>query len=160
MHVALIVDEERLVQEHPTLNRLSIGLISEGVQLTRVIPETLAASIDESEQRMALAAKLVAPMKVLPWMRGERGGRLAEALERDPPDVLYAVGDAAWAVGRDLASEMDRPLAIDLWSAAQVRRAPRGRGWSPVAPSSSTPTTRSRSPWSAAAATSARTRRC
>jgi len=133
MHVALIVDEERLAQEHSTLNRLSIGLMSEGVRLTRVIPETLATSVDEVEQRMALATKLVAPMPVLPWMRGDRSSRLAEALDRDPPDVLYAVGQAAWGVGRDLAEAIDRPLALDLCSAAQVRHAPRGRGWSMVA---------------------------
>lgn len=128
MHVALIVDEERLVHEHTPLNRLSIGLIGEGLQLTRIVPDVLPARVvDEGEQRVALAARLAAPMKVLPWVRRERAERLLEAMEKGPPDVLYALGTDAWALGLDLARAMDRPLVVDIWSAAQIRRAPRGR---------------------------------
>jgi hypothetical protein len=134
MHVALIVDEERLAHEHTTLNRLSIGLIGDGVQLTRIIPETLpSAAADEVEQRMALATKLQTPMKVLPWSRRGRTERLVEAMEKSPPDVLYAMGDEAWSLGLDLARTMERPVALDLWSAEQVRRVPRGHRAASVA---------------------------
>jgi len=134
MHIALIVDEDRLVRERPALNRLSIGLIGEGVQLTRIIPDSFASeSPDEGEQRIALAARVTTPMHVLPWMRRDRASRIAEAMDKGPPDVLYALGQEAWALGRDLAKTLERPLAIDVWSAGQTRRAPRGRAAAAVA---------------------------
>jgi len=134
MHVALIVDEERLLHEHTTLNRLSIGLIGEGVQLTRIIPDLLPSqAVDTGEQRVALATKLQAPMKVLPWVRRERAERLLEALEKGLPDVLYALGNDAWSLGLDLARATNRPLVVDMWSAEQIRRAPRGRRAAAVA---------------------------
>jgi glycosyltransferase involved in cell wall biosynthesis len=134
MHIALIVDEERLVHEQYPLNRLSIGLIGEGVRLTRIVPDVLPARvIDEDEQRMALATRLAAPMKVLPWVRRERSEQLVEAMEKGLPDVLYALGADAWALGLDLARRLTRPLVIDIFSPAQIRSAPRGRGASCIA---------------------------
>ncbi len=134
MHVALIVDEERLLHEQPTLNRLSIGLIGEGVRLTRVVPEPIvSAAVDEGEQRIALATRVAAPMRVLPWMRRDRASRLVAAMEKDAPDVLYAMGESAWAVGLDVSRTLDRPLAVDVWSAGQIRSVPRGRAARTVA---------------------------
>lgn len=134
MHIAMILDEERLVHEQYPLNRLSIGLIGEGVRLTRIVPDVLPARvIHEDEQRMALAARLAAPMKVLPWVRRERRERLVEAMEKGPPDVLYALGADAWTLGLDLARSLNRPLVIDIYSPAQIQRAPRGRRASVVA---------------------------
>ena len=134
MHVALIMDEERLEREHAALNRLTIGLIGEGVQLTRIVPETfLSQAGDEREQRVALAAKLQTQMRVLPWMRRDRVERLAEAMEKGTPDVLYALGERAWDLGMDLAKALRRPLMIDVWRAVHARRAPRGRRASVVA---------------------------
>ena len=129
MHVALIVNEERLIHEHPTLNRISIGLMADGVQLTRIVPEDMLApsTVEESEERIALAACLPAPMRVLPWTRADRRNRIIESLERSPPDVFYAMGDESWDLAHDLASNLDRAVAIDVWSASQIRRVPRGR---------------------------------
>ena len=39
MHVCLIIDEERLGREQVLLQRLSTGLIDQGVRLTAVGPE-------------------------------------------------------------------------------------------------------------------------
>jgi hypothetical protein len=134
MHVALIVDEERLAHEQPTLNRLAIGLIGDGAQVTRIVPESFVSqSVDRGEQRVALASRIPTPMTVLPWMRADRTSRLAESMEKGPPDVLYAMGERAWDLGRDLARRLERPLAIDVWSADQIRRVPRGRRAAPVA---------------------------
>jgi glycosyltransferase involved in cell wall biosynthesis len=128
MHVGLIVDEERLTREHAALSRATIGLIGEGVQVTRIVPDsTLEGAFDDAERRIALAVKVTAPMRVLPWMRHDRRNRLVESMEKSPPDVLYALGSEAWGLGLDLAHALDRPLAVDLWSAGQIRHVPRGR---------------------------------
>ena len=129
MHLAMIIDEERLKHEQSMLNRLSIGLMAEGMQLTRIVPGALDPdTIDLGEQRVALATRLVTPMRVLPWMRQARANRLAEALDKSPPDVIYAVGSKAWAVGLDLAQVIDRPMIVDVCSLAQaslLSRAPK-----------------------------------
>ncbi|UCD74578.1 MAG: hypothetical protein JSV91_12410 [Phycisphaerales bacterium] len=134
MHVALIVDEERLLHEHLMLNRLSIGLIDEGVQITRMLPEELPSQqVYEGEQRMALATRLEYPVRVPPWMRRRRAQRLAEAMEKSLPDVIYAVGERTWPVALELSDLLRRPVAIDVWKAKQVRRVPAGRSGHSVA---------------------------
>jgi hypothetical protein len=128
MHIALIVDEERLARERTTLHRLSLALIDQGAQLTRVIPSALPAALREDDQRrLPPAARLTAPMIVLPWMRRSRAAALAEAMERSEPDVIYAVGRRAWQVGLGLARLTDRQAALDVSSAEQVRQVPRER---------------------------------
>ena len=134
MRVAMIVDDERLLQEHAMLNRLSIGLIGEGLKLTRILPEAMpSAAVDEGEQRVALAGKVTVPMRVLPWMRRDRIRRAAEAMGRDVPDVFSVHGERAWRVGLDLSQAMNRPMVVDIWAARQIRRVPRGRGAPTVA---------------------------
>lgn len=128
MHVALIVDEERLAHEQATLNRMCIGLIGDGIQITRIVPETLGTeALGAGEKRVALASRVATEMTVLPWMRRDRAHRIADQMDKGPPDVIYAIGDRAWKLGVDLARSIDRPLALDVWSAAQLRRLPRGR---------------------------------
>lgn len=128
MHVALIVDEERLSRERMTLHRLSLALIDQGAQLTRVIPAAISTELREEDQRrLPPAVRLTAPMKVLPWMRRRRAAILAESMERSQPDVIYAVGRHAWPLGIDLARVMDRQAALDVSSLEQARLAPRER---------------------------------
>lgn len=123
MHVAMVIDEERLTHEHGMLRRLCIGLIDTGVKLTRIVPETIASEVAiASEERIALAPRVLIPMKVLPWQRRTRAERIAEAIGATPgrsdvPDVIYAVGRDAWTVALDLAEVLDRPAVINVWSA-------------------------------------------
>lgn len=125
MRLAIIIDEERLNQEQPMLHRLCIGLMAEGVQVTRIVPDSIDADrIDQRERRIALAGRVQTPLKVLPWMRSERLANLLDAMERAMPDVLYAVGHSAWPVGRDLAEALDRPLLLDISSTAQAALVP------------------------------------
>jgi glycosyltransferase involved in cell wall biosynthesis len=134
MDAALIIDEERLACEHSALNRLAVGLIGEGVQITRIVPPGVASGpLEGVERRVALARRIEAPMRVLPWMRRDRVERIAEAFDRTPPDVLHAFGVRGWALGRDLARRLERPLALEVWSAPQVQLLPRGRAGDPVA---------------------------
>ena len=125
MHLAMIIDDERLRHEQSMLNRLSIGLMAEGVQLSRIVPNTSSGElVDVAEQRVALASRIETSMKVLPWMRQSRANRIAESFGKTLPDVLYAIGEMAWLVGADLAQALERPLVIDVCSMMQARTAP------------------------------------
>ena len=128
MHVAMIMDEERLLHEQLMLNRLVIGLIDHGAQVTRIIPDAMGSeTIDAGEQRIALTPRLQVPMRVLPWMRRTRAERIVEAAERTQYDLVYAVGEQAWPIGLDVSRQIEKPLALNVWSSALVRRVPRAR---------------------------------
>jgi len=124
MHLAIVIDDERLEQEQSLLNRLCIGLIAEGVQVTRIVPDSIQQDrIDQGEQRIALATRVQTPLRVLPWMRRGRMAKLLGALERSPPDILYAVGSKAWSIAGDLAQALNRPMLVDIWSIATAESA-------------------------------------
>jgi len=127
MHVAMMMDNERLTHEHGMLKRLCIGLIDQGVQITRVVPDRMDEHARSTERRLALAPRIEVPMRVLPWMRSTRTRDLADALERNPPDVIFAIGREAWTIALDVADAIDRPVALDVWSAELAKVAPRRR---------------------------------
>ncbi|HRP63316.1 MAG TPA: glycosyltransferase family 4 protein [Phycisphaerales bacterium] len=126
MHVAMIIDEERLLHEHATLKRLAIGLIDEGIKLTRIVPDKIRSEpVALSEQHMALATKVEAAFRPLPWLRRGLWGRMIETLEKAPPDILYAVGRGSWRLTLELAESLDRPAAISIHSTRLKRLLPR-----------------------------------
>lgn len=124
MHVGLIIDGERLLRERALLERLAAGLIEQGSAVTAILPD---AGSGDADGDFSGVARVTVPMKVPPWMKRARAGRLAEALEAGSPDLLHAFGDHAWPVGLDLARVIDRPLTLEVWSADQARRAPHHR---------------------------------
>ncbi len=128
MHIGLIIDEERLMHEHIMLNRLSIGLIDEGAQLTRLVPEEISIpDLDLGEHRVALATRVAYPARVPLWMHRRRAQNLIKLMEKSTPDVLYAVGEYAWQLGMDLAKWIECPLALDVWTSSLIPNCPTGR---------------------------------
>lgn len=134
MHAAFIIDDERLRQEQSMLNRLCIGLMAEGVAVTRIVPDTaLPDAVDQFEQRIALAPRIETPMRVLPWLRSQRNARLIDVLDKKMPDVFYAIGQRAWGLGIDLAEQMERGALIDIALPNHVGAAPLPNSASPIA---------------------------
>ena len=126
MRLAMVIGEQRMALEQRMLNRLAVGLTVEGVQVMRIVPEGLPASlIAESERRMALAPRFEARMRSLRWTRRTHVRKLVEALADTVPDVLYLLGRDAWSFGLDLAAELDRPAILEAWSASQAATLPR-----------------------------------
>lgn len=125
MHVAMVLDAERLLHERSMLNRLCIALIGEGVQVTRVVPQEVGDEAHEDEA-VALAGRATYPTQVAWWGRGERVRKLAERFGKSPPDVLVVVGIRAWQLTCELGKHLQRPVVIEAWSwQAAKRLAPR-----------------------------------
>ena len=127
MHVVMVISGERLQAEHPLLNRIAVGLIGEGLHVTRVVPKDLpSVTVSRAEQDVALASRVEVDMAVLPWMRRDRVMQLTGAMGHGPPDIVYGIGDDAWPLALDLAATAGCPAALDIWSPHQLRRLPRG----------------------------------
>jgi hypothetical protein len=124
MHVAMIVDEERLEQESAMLDRVAVGLIGEGLDLTHVRPPSDATAEAGDDVH---TTELLTNRRVLPPVRSEMTRNLAATLEKATPDVLFAHGQRAWRLSLDLARRLELPLALEVWSAPQVRQIVRGR---------------------------------
>ncbi len=132
MHVALIIDDERLERERQSLDRTAAGLDALGVRVTAVLPEAETGA-DLELPGVSPAAVVRTRMKVPAWFRPARARRLAAGLSQQVPDLAYAVGAAAWPVGIDIARVLGCPLVLDVWSAELLRHVPRGRGAAHVA---------------------------
>jgi hypothetical protein len=125
MHLGLIVGEERLDNEREMLDRLVAGLVDAGDEVTRFLPETDEShASDQPEPVVSVAV----PMHVPPWLAKARARQMAGAVEKTMPDLVYAIGEDAWPLGVQLAGEIERPVAIDVWCESQTRAAPKRRG--------------------------------
>lgn len=124
MHLALIIDQERLRREHAMLQRITDGLREHDVQVTLVLPATL----DPDETHPVLGdTEVRARMQVPLWMRRARARHVAGTLTNGTPDLIHAIGGQAWTVALDLCRVIDRPVTLDVWSADLLKRIPPGR---------------------------------
>jgi glycosyltransferase involved in cell wall biosynthesis len=122
MHVALIVDSERLLSEGASIRELTLGLGDQGVQITAILPQPPGR--EPQPDPPVASAVIEASLRVPPWLRRARAARVAAALAGSVPEIVYALGAETWTLGLDLARAIERPIVFDVWSAAVLRRVP------------------------------------
>ena len=128
MHVAMIIDNERLTHEKDMLKGISKGLIAKEIEVSWVVPEDLDIEGSQHiETDFEIANQIEIPMAVGPWLRKARLTRLSNAFSGSVPDVIYLVGKDTWRVGLDLAQAIDIQVAIDVWSMHLLKSLPLGR---------------------------------
>jgi len=128
MHVALMLDEQHVRTELALVNRTIVGLMASGIRVTRLVPDTPVDEFqEESESRVSLTRRIEIPATALPWLGRWRADRLAESLERDPPDLILVVGFRNLILACRLAALLDIPCAVEIWSRDEIRGLPRGR---------------------------------
>ena len=134
MHVALMLDEHHLRAELALTNRTIVGLMTSGIRITRLVPDTPIDEFqEESASRVSLTRRVDIPSAALPWLGHWRAERLADLLERDPPDLVLAVGAENLVLACRLASIMEIPCAVEVWSRDMLACLPRGRRASSIA---------------------------
>ncbi len=128
MHIALIIDSERMLHEGPMLSRLCVGLLDSGNNVTRIVPAvTERGSEPRRDSASGVANQISVPMKVLPWLRRPRVEQVAQAMQRSDPDVVYGWGRETWPLALDLSKRFECPAAINIWSVDLLRVMPKGR---------------------------------
>ena len=134
MHLALIIDSERLHREHLMLQQLAADLLARDIQLTAIVPEPIGRNGSGADEPLLQGTtELHARMQVPLWMRRARARQVAGSLVNGTPDLIHAIGEQAWTVGLDLGRVIERPVTLDVWSADLLKRIPPGRAASHVA---------------------------
>ena len=134
MHLGLILDEERLQHEHGMFHAVRSQLEDQGHSVSCIVPES-DEHLDAQRRRFptdGARADLGDDVHEYPVRRTRRRryavlSELARTLDREPIDVLYAIGHNAWPVAFEFASICECPLMLDIWNAPLVKKVPRGR---------------------------------
>lgn len=122
MHVALVIDPERLLTDRAAFARLAVAFAAEGIRVTRIMPP--AASGHEVERLLPVLAH---DWDGSPLFRRARLGGLVSALEGDSPDVFVSMGARAFEAAAELAEDLESALigtfaTEDELAAAPLRR--------------------------------------
>lgn len=105
MHVALVVDPDRLVTDAAAVQRLAVAMAGEGVRVLRILPPWR----DEPPLAQLIPARAFDFDSSL-LFRASRLGALSSALEEDRPDAFVSFGPRAFDAAAELADDLDAGL--------------------------------------------------
>ncbi len=120
MSVAMIMSSNRLSQEHAMLNRIVVGLLDNGTQIIRVVPETEEQPF--YEQAVSLAHKIEVPMPISRLLRNERTKSVIEQLKKANSDAIVAFGKEALQLANDVHKELPIPILSEVLSMKEAQR--------------------------------------
>lgn len=135
MRALFILDRDFTVREHAMIRRIEVGLLDEGVRLTRCVPQSCALVLPSGLIPQAVYADK-GPRIALPW-RADRLQRELARLEStsgngggaEPEfDVVHAWGSGCWDLAADIAESTDASLVLEVYSSASLERASRIEG--------------------------------
>ena len=118
-----MLDARFAASERGLLRRLSIGLSSEGVEVTFLCPPSVAGAISEGMLSSVIAANVEAG-QLERWSAKRVIRESLTAAGLDECDVVHAFGGKSIAMAAEIARGMDALLAVEVWRA---RMAPRLR---------------------------------
>lgn len=119
MRVLFVSDRSFTGREQGMLRRLEIGLLDEGAQLVRAMPDSLGTP-DDTQLTRVITFPDVGPRVMRPFRIAQMLERLAPLSRRrgKPPsfDIVHAWGEGSWALARELAGMTDADLLLEVWS--------------------------------------------
>ena len=127
MRALLICDRSFAAREHALLRRLEVGLLDEGVRITRSAPASHAhllmlgpsATVPYEDRGLALTRRL--RTAALVHELTDDSGPLSETMASLPIDVVHAFGEECWPTALGVASATGAALAVELWSGFALR---------------------------------------
>jgi glycosyltransferase involved in cell wall biosynthesis len=136
MKVALIADSTWLMQELTTLRRLGVGLVGEGVEIVRVVPDWQPLRNDT----ITMTGRQITYLDSRwPWLRQRRIRKALESLVDEGVDVLHVMDGSLEHFGLELGERLAIPVVCGLWSRAGVDRLRGYRGKNTVVYTAATP---------------------
>lgn len=127
MRIALIADRDFFTREHALLNRVTVGLMSSGMQVAMITADGRAG-----RHGGGLTARAQYPAARLPWSRHFYAKQVLRQLMAQPwgdapADVIHAFGEESWDIAIALAEILGAPAILEVWSTDLVGRLPRRR---------------------------------
>ncbi|MFO0963085.1 MAG: hypothetical protein U0625_09280 [Phycisphaerales bacterium] len=119
MHIALVIDPERLLTDAAAFHRLAVALAAEGARVTRILPE----SSEEPPMARLLAAHPY-HFDGSALFRRARLGTLSADLEDAPPEVFVSFGARAFDAAAALAEDLEAGLVAIVATADELQRTP------------------------------------
>lgn len=136
MRVLILADASFAMREREMISRLELGLADEGVRVAHAVPRTTVDALEAAGRAVVdlFAQSIVYEPRGLPFGRAARLRRLVNSLsvlgagdDERPVDVVHVLGDGAWSLAGDLASQTGAGLAVTVWSAPAAGAAARLR---------------------------------
>ena len=115
----MFISKNRLEQEHGMLNRLAVGLMNEGEQVTRVLPHFEGDTPPDFEQAVSLIPKFHTQFSLPFLQRNEIILTLSNALKKAKITSIVAFGHETLQLSIAVASILEVPIyqeIITRWS--------------------------------------------
>lgn len=123
MHVLLVADGQFAEHERALLERISAGLLGEGVRTTLALPKnagtvfSLVADPIRYSNRGLIFTQRIRAQQIAARIAGQ-GNDPARMVS-----VVHVLGGAAWTMGQELAEIFQSALALEIWRGGLVDRA-------------------------------------
>lgn len=123
MHVLLLADGQFAEHERALLERISAGLLGEGVRTTLALPKnagtifSLVSDPIRYSNRGLIFTQRIRAQQIAAKIAGQGN---------DPSrmvSVVHVLGGAAWTMGQELAEIFQAALALEIWRGGLVDRA-------------------------------------
>ena len=116
MTVAMIMSKDRLEQEHAMFDRLVVGLLDDGDQVIRVVPESETESLPSYETTVTFAKCIETPMPVSRMLRKKRCDNIEELFTKHEVSTIVGYGKDAMKLALDVAGNLDARVMCEVAS--------------------------------------------
>jgi glycosyltransferase involved in cell wall biosynthesis len=120
--IAMFMSNDRLREEHGMLNRLGVGLLNDGVQVTRVIPQYCGDIPPDYERSVSIIPKFHTQFTAPLFQRKELQDKLCAALTKQKTTSIACFGKVASTLGASIAPLLDIPLYQEIISMREAKR--------------------------------------
>jgi hypothetical protein len=121
-NIAMFISKNRLEQEHGMLNRLAVGLMNEGEQVTRVLPHFEGDTPPDFEKAVSLIPKFHTQFSLPFLQRNEIILTLSNALKKAKITSIVAFGHETLQLSIAVASILQVPIYQEIISMLEAKR--------------------------------------
>jgi len=126
MRVLLLADRVFAAHERALIERVAVGLVSEGVDVHCALP----AHHDAGGAPFTLAREpVIYNDRGLAFTQRIRAAQVARQIAGEDPsdaiDIVHVFGGSAWGMGRELGDIFDCPVAYEIWRVGMADKAAR-----------------------------------
>lgn len=118
----MLMSSDRLQEEHGMLNRLAVGLMNDGVQVTRVIPPFSKDTPPEYERSVSIIPIIHTQFPVPYLQRKVLHEKLCASLKKQKTTSIVCFGKDAGRIGSSIAPLLDIPLYQEIITMREAKR--------------------------------------